>query len=253
MPSYIGHIACGEALIKKLHLSSEDETKFMIGNLIPDIKQVDIDYTLDEFINKKNIQRSKRITHFRKKTNKILEYPHCRIFLEKYEKDVVKHVETFAYFFHLYTDYYYFKYFLPKVISFYTVDFKEVDERDMFYYVKVHKSGEYIKASNFFSKLKQEGLYKEYYRSNYYLIHKYKLNIHTKELKEYLDLHSFCSYVDEVNMDRIQDIFHKIDRVYRYAKDDELLIFEEKQLDTFIKNVVKSFMEEYGYLIENYL
>ena len=81
MPSYIGHTACAKELISRLKLNEEDKMKFIIGNMIPDIKQVDIDYSLNEFINKRNIQRSKRVTHFRRKTNKILEFPNCDVFL----------------------------------------------------------------------------------------------------------------------------------------------------------------------------
>ena len=66
MPSYIGHITTAKLLLARLNISHEDQIKFIIGNIVPDIKQVDIDYTLDEFVNKKNIQKSKRVTHFRK-------------------------------------------------------------------------------------------------------------------------------------------------------------------------------------------
>ena len=130
MPSYIGHTACAYELLKHLNINENEKIRFIIGNLIPDIKQVDIDYTLDEFINKRRIQKSKRVTHFRKETNFILEYPHCRIFLEKYEKEVKEHIETMAYFFHLYTDYYYFKYFLPDIITFLDDNCEEIEERD---------------------------------------------------------------------------------------------------------------------------
>ena len=253
MPSYIGHTACGLELLKQLNLSKEDKTKFIIGNLVPDIKQVDIDYTLDEFINKRNIQRKKRITHFRKQTNKILEYPHCRIFLEKYEEEVKKHIETMAYFFHLYTDYCYFKYFLPEMISFYDSDYHEVDERDNFYYVKIHKSDEFLKASIFFSKVRKEGLYKEYARSNYYLIKKYNIQLDTVQLREYLDKNSFCCYVDEIDLSKIEDVFQRIDKVYNNRIiDTTLLVFEEKKLNSFIKKVVKDFIKEYGYLLTKY-
>ena len=118
MPSYIGHTACALELMSRLKFNKIEQTKFIIGNMIPDIKQVDIDYSLDEFINKRNIQRSKRITHFRRQTNKILEFPNCDVFLNKYEKEIKKHIETLAYFFHLCTDYYYFRVFLPNEITF---------------------------------------------------------------------------------------------------------------------------------------
>ena len=253
MPSYIGHTACGLELLKQLNLSPKSETKFLIGNLVPDIKQVDIDYTLDEFINKRNIQKKKRLTHFRKNTNKILEYPHCRIFLEKYEDKVKKHVETMAYFFHLYTDYCYFKYLLPEMISFYDCNYQEVDERDNFYYVKIHKSGQFEKASTFFSKIKKDSIYKEYARSNHYLIEKYNIELDTNYLREYIQKNSFCCYVEEIDLSKIEGVFQRIDKVYHNKiVEPELLIFEEEKIDRFIKKVVKDFIKEYGYLLEKY-
>ena len=144
MPSYIGHTACAIKLMDQLKLNDDQKKKFIIGNMIPDIKQVDIDYSLNEFDNKRNIQRAKRKTHFRRKTNKILEFPNCDVFLEKYEKEIKKHIETLAYFFHLCTDYYYFRFFLPKVITFLDKNYAKVTEKDNFYYVKINKIGTII-------------------------------------------------------------------------------------------------------------
>ena len=253
MPSYIGHTACGYELLKHLNLSKKEEEKFIIGNLVPDIKQVDIDYTLDEFVNKRNIQKKKRVTHFRKDTNKILEYPHCRIFLEKYESEVQKYVETMAYFFHLYTDFCYFKYFLPEMISFYDSDYHEVDEKDNFYYVKIHKSDAFLKASTFFSKIKKESLYKEYTRSNSYLIQKYKIKLDTDALREFIKKNSFDCHVDEIDLSKIDDVFRRIDKVYNNKIQEKgLIIFDEEKIDLFIQKVVKTFLEQYGYLLEKY-
>jgi hypothetical protein len=47
-------------------------------------------------------------------------------------------------------------------------------------------------------------------------------------------------------------VFNKIDRIYKYPKQEELLIFEEKQLDKFVKDVVSSFCKEYKYLLDNF-
>ena len=252
MPSYIGHSVCAKELLKKLKLSDVNKTKFMIGNLIPDIKQVDIDYTLDEFVNKKNIQRSKRITHFRKETDFILEYPHCRLFLEKYEKEVKRHIETLAYFFHLYTDYYYFKFYLPSVITFLDYDCVPTDVRNGFYFVKINKNDQVVKAKAFFSKLSKKSLYKEYARSNSYLIKKFNLDLDTDYYREYIAKKGFNCYVEEVNLNKIYDVFDRIDKVYDRMKEEELFIFEENKLDSFVKEVVKTFMKEYGYLLTKY-
>ncbi len=252
MPSYIGHTACAIRLMDQLKLNSEQKKKFIIGNMIPDIKQVDIDYSLDEYTNKKNIQRSKRRTHFRRKTNKILEFPNCDVFLEKYEKEIKKHIETLAYFFHLCTDYYYFRYFLPKVITFLDKNYGEVSEKDNFYYVRINKTGNIIKARSFFSKISKKGLYKEYSRSNGYYIKKYKIDLDVKELRDYIDKKGFNSYVEEINTDKIYDVFNRLEKVYNRLKVEELRIFEERQLDELVDGVVNEFTKEYGYLLKKY-
>ncbi len=253
MPSYIGHTACAKELISRLKLTNEDKTKFIIGNMIPDIKQVDIDYSLDEFINKKNIQKSKRITHFRRKTNKILEFPNCDVFLEKYEKEIKKHIETLAYFFHLCTDYYYFRIFLPKQITFLDSNFNPVTERDNFYYVKIKKSERIIKARSFFSKISKKSLYKEYSRSDSYLVKKHKINLDVDKLRKYIDKNGFNCYVEEMDLSKINDIFSRLEKIYERLNNDEMLVFEKKELDIFVKDVVDIFIDNYGYLFKKYL
>jgi len=253
MPSYIGHTACAIKLMDQLKLNDEQKTKFIIGNMIPDIKQVDIDYSLNEFENKRNIQRAKRKTHFRRKTNKILEFPNCDIFLEKYEKEIKKHIETLAYFFHLCTDYYYFRFFLPKVITFLDKNYAKVTEKDNFYYVRINKTGKIIKARAFFSKLSKKGLYKEYSRSNGYFIKKYKIELNTKELREYIEKKGFDAHVEEVNISKIYDVFNRLDKVYNRLKIEELKIFDERELDEFVEDVVSIFVKKYGYLMSKYL
>ena len=253
MPSYIGHTACAIKLMERLKLTEEEKTKFIIGNLIPDIKQVDIDYSLDEFINKKNIQRSKRVTHFRRKTNKILEFPNCDVFINKYEKETKKHIETLAYFFHLCTDYYYFKEFLPKVITFLDYDYNVVTERDNFYYVMINKNKKIIYAKSFFSKLSKESLYKEYSRSNSYLIKKYKIDLDIKKMREYVSKNGFNCFIEEIDITKIYDVFDRLDKVYKRLGDSSLLIFEEWELDSFVNEVVDVFIKNYSDILKKYM
>lgn len=253
MPSFVAHISCGHELLKKLKINEEDIIKFQIGNLVPDIKQTDIDYTLDEFINRNKIQKAKRITHFRKKTNKILEYPHCRIFLEKYEQEAKTHIETLAYFFHLYTDYYYFKYFLPETITFLDENMQEVDEIEHLQYVRIHKNGQVLKDKTFFSKIHQKGLYKEYTRSNQYLMNEFHLNLDTKPLREYLQKNSYTCYVEEIDLSKIYEVLDKIDRLNEQHPVESLQIFEEEKLKSLVHEVVETFIDTYKDIIKNYL
>ena len=252
MPSYIGHTACAIKLMDHLKLNDEQKMKFIIGNMIPDIKQVDIDYSLDEFINKRNIQRSKRITHFRRQTNKILEFPNCDVFLNKYENEIKKHIETLAYFFHLCTDYYYFRIYLPKVITFMDSSFNVVTERDNFYYVKIKKNDEIVKAKSFFSKLSPRSLYKEYSRSDSYLIKRFKIDLNVDKLRAYVERHGYNCYVEEIDLTKIYDVFNRLDKIYDRLNNDKMLVFEESGLDHFVKEVINIFIDNYGYLLDKY-
>ena len=84
------------------------------------------------------------------------------------------------------------------------------------------------------------------------MIKKFNLDLDTDYYREYIAKKGFNCYVEEVNLNKIYDVFDRIDKVYDRMKEEELFIFEENKLDSFVKEVVKTFMKEYGYLLTKY-
>ena len=77
--------------------------------------------------------------------------------------------------------------------------------------------------------------------------------MNTKFMKDYLKRNGYNTYVEEIKLNKIYDVFARIDKVYDRISDDELQIFTEEMLDAFVDKVVSSFIEEYGDLIKKYL
>lgn len=125
MPSFAIHSVCGNELLKKINITPEQKYEFIIGNVLPDVSRVKNFNDLDDNEKRREIQSRKKKTHFRKKNDEVIEYSDCEMFLNKYEEIIKQNVNALAYFFHLYTDYYFYKVFLNKVITFYDEDMNE--------------------------------------------------------------------------------------------------------------------------------
>ena len=255
MPSFAIHNICGLKLLKKLKVDESDKNRFIIGNILPDVSRVRNYNELDELSKIRAIQNRKKETHFRKNTGKIIEYPDCNEFLLKYKKDIQDDIVSLAYFFHLYTDYYYFKNIFSKKITFYDKNMEITDIKSNFKYVKINKTGEIILGSDFFNKRNKKSIYKEYSRCNSYLAKKYDFKIDVNELVEYIDQNGFMANIDETNslyayyaIRKIQKYVNNID----ISDNEKLLVFEEKDLDLLVNDVVDSFLKKYSKLLVKY-
>ena len=54
-------------------------------------------------------------------------------------------------------------------------------------------------------------------------------------------------------MTKIYDVFDRLDKTYSRLNNEKMLVFEEKDLDNFVKEVVDIFIDNYGYLLKKYL
>ena len=255
MPSFAIHNICGLELLKKFNIDEGNRNKFIIGNILPDVSRIRNYNELDDISRRKAIQKRKKETHFRKKTGKIIEYPDCDEFLKKYGKEINNDIVTLAYFFHLYTDYYYFKNVFSKVISFYDENMNITSMREDFKYVKINKTGQVVLGKDFFNKKNPNGIYKEYSRCNSYLSKKYDFKIDVNELVDYIDQNGFLANIEETNS---LYAYYSIRKLEKYVNDieitnDELLIFTKEDLDNLVSGVVDSFIKEYSYLLDKYM
>ncbi|MBQ8131915.1 MAG: hypothetical protein IJ193_05435 [Bacilli bacterium] len=251
MPSFVIHSICGRELEKKMNVSEEDKTLFFIGNLLPDTKQ-----SVREFIDSSDIKRisnEKILTHFKTNHKPILEYPDLDYFLSKYRDEVKTNPLVFGYFFHLYADYYYFKYFLSDKLAFLDANYEVTDSKN-YSYVKSIKNGKIMPIVDFWDRKRECGIYYEYSRMNQYLIHKYHFTYDVGQYIEYIDSNDILIPIKEVKTDRIKDLLRDVDYFYHEnITDAKFQIFELSDVDTLIREILDTFMERYGELYYNYI
>ncbi len=254
MPSFAIHNICGLELLKKLDVDEGNKNKFIIGNILPDVSRISKYNELDDIGKRKAIQKRKKETHFRNNTDKIVEYPNCSVFLNKYRDYIENDIITLAYFFHLYTDYYYFKYVFSKIITFLDENYEVTDIKSNFKYVKINKTNEIVLGKDFFNKKNPKGIYKEYSRCNSYLARKYDCKVDIYELIDFIDQNGFLTHIEETNSLYAYYAIRKLEKyVNEIDVDDcELLIFRKEDLDNLVDDVVDNFILEYGYLLDKY-
>ena len=95
MASAIIHIAVAKEINKELHMN---EKELFLGTIAPDIS--------------KQIGEKKTKSHFL--TNKDNDYPNLDDFLDKYQNNLTNPF-IMGYYIHLFTDYLWFKYFMPEI------------------------------------------------------------------------------------------------------------------------------------------
>ena len=255
MPSFAINTKSGKQLLKELDLNTDKEKEFLIGNILPDVSRVKGYKVLDNHQKRKSVQDIKMVTHFRIKEDVVLSYPDLNKFLKKYEEEVKNNIISFAYFFHLYTDYYYFKVFLPSILTFYDKDMNITNNKNNVYYAKINRTNEIVEYKILFNKESNEGIYKDYSIANNYLLDKYKLNINYEELIEYIDEHGFNTKIKETNP---LFAYYAIIKIRKYLEelkieDTNLRIFTYNDLDNLVENIIDSFKKEYSYLMINYI
>ncbi len=255
MPSFTIHTIAGKELIKKINLTRDDKITFLISNLLPDARIITIDPNWNEQERRKNIQLGKRVTHFRTNTNDVLEYPNINIFLNKYENEIKENIATLGYFFHLYTDYYYFKYFLPKYIEFYDENMNITSIRKDNKYIKLLNSDRLVEMRMFWSKYSIDSVYHEYSKMNDYIMEKYHLRVSCDELREFISTHEINPRIEEIKNHNVNQVINKLEKLLNVSnenKNTNFNIFKLEDIDKLIEEIVNSFIKEYDYLLVNY-
>lgn len=255
MPSFMIHTISGEKMLKKLNLQTEDRLKFFISNLIPDTvdRKAYDKYKGEERRTRK--QKIKRITHFRTDYSKMFEYPNLEYYLSKYEQQTKEDINYLGYFFHLYTDYYYFSKYLPKIIVFYDKDHNISPKREENIFVELKNYNREIDHEAFWDNLGEESIYSDYSRLNKYLVNKYPLSFKPKELIDYLKEGKYELHMEEINPKNAIDAIDKLEIIVNEClgkKEEQPRIFTIDQIENLIDETVNTFLDKYGYLLEKY-
>lgn len=205
MASAIIHMCIANEINKKL---KRDKKKILIGSIAPDLA--------------KQIGETKIKSHFI--DDGIEDIPNMERYLEKYKKNLNDDF-VMGYYIHLYTDYLWFKYFIPNFIKkdfIYTLDGKKLFLED---------------------DQKYKYIYNDYTNLNILLLDEYDmdLSIFYEEKPNIEDI------IKEIPMNKIQIIIDKLGLIIKNSTQTKPYLFDLKEINKFINfctNIILSDIEK---------
>jgi len=193
MASALIHMAVANEINKKINY---DNDRVLIGSIAPDIS--------------KQVGETKEKSHF---LDDDTDIPNLNRFLSKY-KNHLKDPFVLGYYIHLYTDYLWFKYFLPEV---YDENNKMITKLD----------GSIVKCNG---KMLLQYIYNDYTNLNIELLDEYEMDLKIF----YRPVPSFNNIIEEIPMDRVSLIVDQMSIIIENSKDDKNLIFDISNVKKFI-------------------
>ncbi len=174
---------------------NKDRRKMLIGSVAPDIA--------------KQIGMKKYQTHFQDEDK---DYPDLERFLEKYKNNLNDDF-VLGYYIHLYTDYYWFKYFISHfndIDCIYTLD------------------GNVVKCTE---DEKREYIYNDYTNLNIKLIDEYLLSLDIF----YLQIPEINDIIKEMPLDKLDILIEKVGIIIENSNQEKKIIFDIKEVKKFIE------------------
>jgi len=193
------HICVAKEINKYL---KRNEKEILIGSIVPDIS--------------KQINESKKESHFLDNENDI---PNIDKFLNRY-KDYLNDDFVMGYYIHLYTDYLWFKYFIPNFIKgdyIYTLDNKKFNLSD---------------------EEKINYIYNDYTNLNIKLIDEYNVDLSIF----YEEIPNFKNIIKEIPMDKINIIIEKTGIIIKNTKVKKSFVFDIDIINKFIEFAVNDIL-----------
>ena len=201
MASSVIHMCVAKEINKYFN---RKEKKILIGSIAPDIS--------------KQINETKEKSHFLDSVNSDL--PNMDKFLLKY-KNNLNNDFVMGYFIHLYTDYLWFKYFIPNFVK-----------KDFIYTL----DGNTVSLSN---NEKINYIYNDYTNLNTKLIDEYNLDLSIF----YEEKPNFENIIQEIPMDKIQIIIDKAGIIIKNAKESKSYVFDLEEINKFIEFTVNDIIQ----------
>ncbi len=197
MASSVIHLAVAEELNKKL---KREKKAFLIGSIAPDISKL--------------VNDSREKSHFIDNKEGI---PNIDKFLDKY-RDKLDDEFVLGYYIHLYTDYIWFKYFVPEVFN---QESEEITKLD----------GTVVKCNGNMMSLY---IYNDYTNLNIQLIDEYNLDLSIF----YEGIPKLNNIIEEIPMDKINVIVDKAGVIVENTKVHKELVFNIFNIKKFIETSV---------------
>lgn len=203
MASAMIHIAVANEINKVLNM---DSRKLLIGSIAPDMG--------------KHIGREKLETHFLDPNSEI-EAPQMERFVEKYQ-DYLNDPFVLGYYIHLYTDFFWFKYFLPEIL-----------END--YITKL--DGTVVKCNGRMDSLY---IYNDYTNLNIDLLDIYNLDCKIF----YMEPPELTNVIEEIDMTKIQLLLDQMGLILENTKVKKDLVFNMEAVQRFVNTSVQFILSE---------
>lgn len=205
MASSIIHIAVAKEINKVL---KRDESKLLLGSVAPDLSKL--------------IGETKLYSHFLEKVGN--NVPNMERFLEEYKNNLNDDF-VLGYFIHLYTDYFWFKFFIPEILDSKQQKIKKLNGDS------VNLSGEMLIMY----------IYNDYTNLNLELIKKYNIDL------EFLydeDNQNIKSIIKEIPYDKLEVLSNKIVEIVEKSHSYKYLVFNLENIEKFIKTSVELILGE---------
>ena len=201
MASSIIHMCVANEINKFL---KRNNRSILIGSIAPDIS--------------KQVGESKKESHFL--DNKNDDIPNLERFLNKYKKNLNDDF-VLGYYIHLYTDYYWFKYFMTEFIK-----------KDFIYTLE----GDALKLTD---EDKVKYIYNDYTNLNIKLIDEYMLDLKIF----YEQIPEFSNIIDEIPMDKLSIIIDKAGIIIENTKVRKTYFFDIEVVNKFINFSVNGILD----------
>lgn len=253
MPSYVIHYICGNKLLENYMVTQKEKSEFLVGNLIPDSSKVlgniETASLPGDFRKKhrKQIQQEKLSTHFRneKDFDNVIMLPYPERFKEKY---TITDLARLGYYYHLYTDKYFFSEIWQKSFVFLNDKYQETKSKKEAKYVKIKKNSRIIPFDDFYS---SKHLYHDYTVMNKLLLDYFNESFASEELIKYLD--EINNNIEEVDFNNIESVIK--DTLFYISEsnkidEEELEVFDKEIIINFIKELNKKFTEENKHILK---
>lgn len=198
MASSVIHMAVANEVNKIL---KRDNDKLLIGSIAPDIS--------------KQIGETKLYSHFLDSVDNNI--PNIDKFLDKYNNKLSDDF-VLGYFIHLYTDYLWFKYFIPEIYDSENSMISKIDGS----VVKCHGNMQSIY------------IYNDYTNLNIRLLDEYNMNLRIF----YNDTPDLENIIEEIPMEKIRIIIDKASTIIENTKEHKDYIFNIDNIKSFIQTSV---------------
>ena len=204
MASAVIHMAIANEINKYLKC---DKDKILIGSIAPDIS--------------KQIGDTKVGSHFLDSEDTTI--PNINKFLDKY-KHKINDAFVLGYFIHLYTDYLWFKYFIPEIYNSEEHTISRID-------------GNVVKCNGH---MQDKYIYNDYINLNVRLLDEYDMDLSIF----YNDVPYLENIIEEIPMDKIGIIINKMSIIIANSKEGKSFVFDLENIKKFIELSVELILAE---------